>query len=88
MDGAHADPALLEHTGELIAATKISLSGSLAAQSGEMHFVSGRAMLVILQPDPDSVAAEDMAVARAIAPEELDELLELLIGDMNDSGEE
>ncbi|WP_053916418.1 MULTISPECIES: hypothetical protein [Brachybacterium] len=88
MDGAHADPALLEHTGELIAATKISLSGSLAAQSGEMHFVSGRAMLVILQPDPDSVAAEDMAVARSIAPEELDELLELLIGDMNDSGDE
>lgn len=85
MEGAHADPALLEHTGELIAATRISLSGSQASQSGELHFVSGRDALVILQPDQELVSGEDMVIARAIAPKELDELLELLIVDMQDS---
>ena len=88
MDGAHTDPVLLKHTGELIAATTISLSGSLASQTGELHFVSGREALVILQPDPDLAEGEGTVAARAVTPQQLDELLELLIGEMDDTADE
>lgn len=88
MDGAHTDPALLEHTGELIAATMISLSGSRASRTGELHFVSGRAALLILQPDPDRAEGDGIVAARAVTLQQLDEFLELLIGDMNDTADE
>lgn len=86
MEGAHSDPALLAHTGEVITASMISLSGSSVSRTGELHFVSGRAALVILQPDPERAAEDGIVAARAVTPQQLDELLEeLLIGEMGDA---
>lgn len=77
---AAADPALLEHTGALVAETRISLSGQTPAVHGEIHLVSGQDSLVIIQPDPDSIDGEQMATAREVAPEELEEMFAHLLG--------
>ena len=79
-DAAATDPALLEHTGALVAETRISLSGQAATVHREIHLISGRDALVILQPDVESTDWEEMATAREVTLEELEEMLAYLLG--------
>lgn len=82
---ASSDPALLEHTGDLLAETRLSLSGKGSGEHGMIHLVSGQEALVILQPSPDDSGDDDMSTARRITTAELGEILEELLV-MDDEG--
>jgi hypothetical protein len=85
---AATDPALLEHTGALVAETRILLSGRSSAVQGEIHLVSGRHALAILQPDPGHLDDEVTITARKVSVEELGEMLEYLVGHAADDATE
>lgn len=76
---AATDPVLIEHTGALIAETRILLSGQKSAVQGEIHLVSGQSALAILQPESGHSEGEDMATAREVSVAELRETLEFLV---------
>lgn len=78
---AASDPALLEHTGALVAETRILLSGQTSAVQGEIHLVSGQRALAILQPDLEHSDGEGMATAREVSVAELGEMLKYLVGE-------
>lgn len=79
-DAAATDPALLKHSGSLVAETRIYLSGQTPAVKGELHLVSGRNGLLILQPDTEHSDDEGMATAQKVSLNELGDMLEYLVG--------
>lgn len=85
-DTAATDPALLEHTGALVAETRILLSGQSPAAQGGIHLVSGRSALGILQPCTELSDGEGAVTAREVSVTELREMLEYLLSGAAEDG--